>query len=129
MEMTKAFLDTSVLIGQILKLSTKAQRIFTDNSIEKYTNEYALKELYHVLKKKYGFTELEIAYAIDYIREICIILPNPITNEMKKINIRDRSDRPFVCSAMKYNLELYIDDMKTLTDAEKYVAVRRIPKD
>jgi predicted nucleic acid-binding protein len=87
-----------------------------------------LKELYHVLKDEIKFSDLEISYALDYLRSKCIILPTPSKNEMKKIKLRDKSDRPFVCSALKYNLELYIDDFKTFKDAEKYIKAKRISK-
>ena len=93
MGMIRVLLDTSVLLGHILDLSKEASRVFNDGSIEKYTNEYALKEVYHVLKMN-SYSELEISYVIDYIREECIILPNPSKNEMKKIEIRDKSYIP-----------------------------------
>ncbi len=128
MRMIRVLLDTSVLLGHILDLSKEASRVFNDGSIEKYTNEYALKEVYHVLKKN-SYSELEISYVIDYIQEECIILPNPSKNEMKKIIMRDRSDRPFVCSAMKYDLILYIDDFKSFQDARKYVRAHQITKE
>ena len=54
--MTKkqVFLDTSILIGGVIKRSKEAIKIFKDPEIEKYTNELALKELYHVLKDEFG---------------------------------------------------------------------------
>jgi predicted nucleic acid-binding protein len=124
----KVFLDTSILIGRVTKRSKETIKVFKDPELELYTNELALKELYHVLKDEFKFSDLEISYAIDYLRAKCIILSTPPKNEMKKIKLRDKSDRPFVCSALKYNLELYIDDFKTFQDAEKYVKVRRISK-
>ena len=127
--MIKAFLDTSVLLGKVLKRSRSAEKVFQDPDIEKYTNEYALKELYRVLKYHFGFSEIHIGYAIDYIRETCIILPLPGKEEIKAIKLRDRSDRPIVHSARKYNLILYIDDEKTYQDAKKYVDVERVSKE
>jgi len=127
--MIKAFLDTSVLLGKVLKRSKSAERVFLDTTIEKYTNEYALKEMYRVLKNQFGFSEIHIGYAIDFIRQTCIILPLPRKEEFKKIGLRDKSDRPIVCSARKYGLILFIDDERTYQDAKKYVEVRRICKD
>ena len=86
------------------------------------------KELYHVLKNEFQYSELEIGYAVDFIRANCIILPTPTNEEMETIKIRDKSDRPFVYSALKYGLTLYIDDEKTFEDAKKYVKVKRIMK-
>ena len=125
----KAFLDTSVLIGKVLKISNSAEKVFNDPYIEKYTNEYALKELYHVLKNSFGFSEKHIGYAIDYIKENCNILPAPRKEEFKMIELQDKSDRPIVYSAYSHNLILFIDDEKTYQDAKKYVRVKRISKD
>ena len=104
-------------------------KIFNDPGAELYTNELALKELYHVLKDDLGFSELEIGYAVDYIRAACVVLPTPSKKEITKIQLRDRSDRPFVFSAQKYDLVLCVDDEKTFQDAKKYVKVKRITKD
>lgn len=125
----KAFLDTSVLIGKVLKVSVSAEKVFNDPYIEKYTNEYALKELYHVLKSSFKFSEKNIGYAVDYIRENCVVLPAPKKEEFKKIKLQDRSDRPIVYSAYSHNLILFIDDEKTYQDANNYVKVRRICRD
>ena len=120
------FLDTSILISRITKRSKEAIKIFNDPKLELYTNELALKELYHVLKDEFEYTEMEISYALDYIRVTCIILPTPSKIEINKVKLRDKSDRPFVYSAMKHNLELYVDDFQTYQDAKKYVKVKRI---
>ena len=126
--MIKAFLDTSVLLGKVLKRSKNAEKVFVNPNILKYTNEYAIKEIYHVLKTL-GFSEIHISYAIDYIREKCIILPAPKKEEFMSIKLRDKADRPIVYSAFKYGFILYIDDEKSYHDAKKYVEVKRINKD
>ncbi len=128
MVMIEAFLDTSVLIAKILRLSAEADALFNDSNIVRYTNEYAIKEVYRVLKAR-NLLEQDIAYDIEFIRETCIVLPNPTKNQMRKYKIRDHSDRPFVCSAAQHDLVLYIDDEKTYQDAKKYVKVKRINKD
>jgi len=129
MGMIRAFLDTRVILNKILKLSKNAEKVFLDTNIRKYTNEYVLKELYHVLKKQFKFSEIQISYALEYVRNECTILPNPNKNEIIKIKNRDKADRPVVCSAYKYDLILYLDDEKTYQDAEKYVQLVRIYKD
>lgn len=127
--MIKAFLDTSVLLDKVLLLSKEADDLFRDRDIERYTNEMALKELYHVLKKRFGYSEVEISYILEYIRETCTVLPTPSKKEVLSIKIRDRSDRPFVLSAKKFGLVLYIDDEMTFRDAQEIVTVRRVRKD
>lgn len=124
--MIRAFLDTSILVGKILNLSDRSNIVFEDSETIKYTNEYVLKELYHVLRKKYGYSEMQLHYILEYFREICIVLPAPSKEEFTTIKIRDKSDRPIVYSAYKNDLVLYIDDEWTYKDAQKYVKVRRV---
>jgi predicted nucleic acid-binding protein len=127
--MIRAFFDTSVILNKIFKLSKEAEKVFSDPDINKYTNEYVLKELYHVLKKQFNFSEIQISYALDYVRNECTILPTPKKENFIPIKIRDKADKPIVCSAYKHDLILYIDDEKTYQDAKKYVQVVRIAKD
>jgi predicted nucleic acid-binding protein len=127
--MIRAFLDTSVLLDRVLMLSKEADHLFRDRDIERFTNEIALKELYHVLKKSFGYSEAEISYVIEYIRETCTVLPTPSKKEIQSIRVRDRSDRPFVLSAKKFGLILYIDDEMPYQDAQDIVEVRRVRKD
>ena len=129
MEMIRAFFDTSVILNKILMLSKEEEKAFSDPDINKYTNEYVLKELYHVLKKQFNFSEIQISYALDYVRNECTILPTPEKDDFTKVKIRDKADKPIVCSAYKHDLILYIDDEKTYQDAKKYVKVVRINKD
>ena len=129
MEMIRAFFDTSVILNKILKLSKEAEKVFSDPDINKYTNEYVLKELYHVLKKQFKFSEIQISYALEYVRNECTILPTPKKDDFTIVKIRDKADKPIVCSAYKHDLILYIDDEKTYQDAKKYVKVVRVTKD
>ena len=99
-----------------------------DNTITRYVNQFVLKEVYWVLKDQRGFSQQQIRDSIEDITELCIVLPTPSKEEFKRIAVRDKSDRPIVCSAMKNSLVLYIDDEKTYRDAEKYVQVKRISK-
>jgi len=127
--MTEAFLDTSVILAKVLGLSKEASDLFDEPDTVLHTNEYVLKEIYHVLKKKFNFTENQIGYVMDFVRENCIIHPAPKREELKKIKLTDKADRPIVLTAMKYGLILYIDDERTFREAHKYVEVNRIWKD
>ncbi len=129
MEMIRAFFDTSVILNKTLKLSKEVEKVFSDPDINKYTNEYVLKELYHVLKKQFKFSEIQISYALEYVRKECTILPTPNKDDFTIIKIRDKADKLIVCSAYKHDLILYIDYEKTYQDAKKYVQVVRITKD
>ena len=112
-----------------MKKSNLFETLFLDPNIERFTNEYALKEVYHTLKNIYHFSETEIGYALDYVREKCIILPTPKKEEFMPITIRDKSDKPIVFSAYKYGLILYTCDYKTAQDAKKYAQVKWIEQD
>lgn len=127
--MIKAFLDTSVILGKILGYSKDAVALFSDPGVERYTNEYALKELYHVLKHQHGFSEMQIAYAFEYVRKESTVLPSPSKEELSTIKLKDKADRPIVLSAFKHGLVLYIDDEVTYNDAKRYVTVVRVGKD
>jgi len=82
----------------------------------------------NVLKKSFDFSEDEINYAMEDIYLKIEILPNPNINEYKKIKIRDRSDRPIVCAAQKYNCRLLIRDFVTYQDSKDIIDVEYIPK-
>ena len=124
----RVFLDTSVILSWIKKSSKEADRIINDPDITRFINGYVLKEVYWVLNHQQGFSEQQIRDAVEDISNLCTILPTPSKEEFMKIRIRDKSDRPMVCSALKYNLVLLIDDEKTYRDAKKYVKVKRISK-
>ncbi len=49
------------------------------------------------------------------------IVKTPSKEEIKKINSKDKSDRPIISSAQKQRCILITDDMPTRKDAEKYV--------
>jgi len=127
--MIKAFLDTSVILGKILGYSKDAETLFSDPDVETYTNDYVLKELYHVLKRQHGFSEMQISYVFEYIRKESTVLPSPSKEELSTIKLKDNADRPIVLSAYKHGLVLYIDDEVTYNDAKRYVTVVRVGKD
>ncbi len=127
MEEQRVFLDTSVLLNWILDRSMEAKRVMTGPFLLRYTNEYALKEVYWVLSDKREYSEQDIADIQEIIRNCCVVLSTPRKEEFRKIRIQDKSDRPIVYSAMKHDLVL-IDDERTFQDAKEYVKVRRIPK-
>ncbi len=126
--MTRYLLDTSVIIAGLTGTSIRSKRYYDDNSIKKCTIEYVIKEVYHVLKKSFNFSKNEINYAMEDIYLKIEILPNPNVNEYKKIKIRDRSDRPIVCAAKKYNCRLLIRDFNTYQDSKDMIDVEFIPK-
>ncbi len=129
MGMAKVFLDTSVILDKVLNFSKDASNVFENEELELHTNEYVLKEIYHVLKKKFDFTENQIGHVIDLVRETCRIHPMPSKEELRSIKLSGRADRPMVLTARKYGLILYIDDERTYREASEYVEVVKIDKD
>ncbi len=122
----RVFLDTSVIIAAITGTSAEAFRLVFTASSEAHTNEYALKEVYHVLGKVFGFKEELIARVLDNLRDRIIIHKDPPVKAFKKLILRDKADRPIVCSAMNLGCTLIIADEVTYQDAKRYVKVRRL---
>lgn len=121
---SKLFLDTTVIISAVTKRSIPAYNILLDYRGGLYTNEYVIKECRRVLKKEFGFSDELINTALDYVMTRCEILPLPNKKEFEKIVIRDKADKPVVCSAMKEGCMLVIDDEATYVDAKRYVETK-----
>ena len=105
-EEKRFFLDTSVILNWILKRSKEAEKVMTGPDCQRFTNRFVFKEVYWVLKNNKKYPESLIAHYIERISEVCTILPAPSKEEFKKIRIRDKSDRPIICSAKRYDLVL-----------------------
>jgi predicted nucleic acid-binding protein len=122
----RVFLDTSVIVAAVTGTSADAfQLLFTPNC-ESHTNEYVLKEVYHVLRKAFRRHEEDVAKILDIVREKVKVHKDPPVKAFKKLKLRDRSDRPIVYSAMILGCTLIIADEVTYQDAKRYVKVRRL---
>lgn len=121
---SKLFLDTTVILSAVTKRNITSYRILLNYRGQLYTNEYVIKECRRVLKKEFGFSDELINKALDYVRIRCVVLPPPNKKEFKKIAIRDKADKPVVCSAMKKGCILVIDDKATYEDARRYVETK-----
>jgi len=120
------FLDTSVIIAAILETSEPASRLVFSSGWDLHTIEYALKEIRRVLRKQYRFPEQRITEALDYVRNNVVVHRTPPAIRFKKLDIRDRSDRPRVYAARALGCILIIDDERTYRDALKYVEAVRL---
>jgi predicted nucleic acid-binding protein len=120
-EITKFFLDTTIIISAITGRSLKCVEILENRNFTLYTNEYAIKEVRRILSGVFQFTTKEINENVEYIESKCIIPPKPSKNDIKNIKISDKSDTPIVSSALKLKIPLVIDDHRTYIDAKKYV--------
>lgn len=98
--------------------------MFWLKGVEKYTNEYAVKETRRVLKEKYKYTESGINNFVEVVRENCKVLSTPAKEEFSRIVARDRSDRPIIYSAKNENCVLIMRNRFVLRDAKKYVETR-----
>ena len=115
------FLDTTIIISAITGRSLKCAEILEGQNYKLYTNEYVIKEIRRDLKDVFEFTPKDINESVEYIENKCVILPQPTKNDIKNIEISDKSDKPIVFSAIKLKIPLVIDDHKTYLDAKKYV--------
>ena len=118
---TEFFLDTTVIISAITGRSLKCVEILENQNFKLFTNQYVIKEIKRILSDVFKFTSKEINENVEYIESKCVILPKPTKNDIKNINISDKSDKPIVSSALKLKIPLIIDDHKTYLDAKKYV--------
>jgi len=126
--MTRYLFDTSVLLAGLMGTSKRSERYYDDDTVEKVTIEYVLKESYRVLRDFFKLNEDEINHAMEDIHEKIRILPNPTVGEFRKINISDKSDRPIVCAAKKYGCTLLLRDYRTYKESQDIVDVEYIPK-
>ena len=122
------FLDTSVIIAALTGTSRGCVNLVFGKSLDLHTNDYVLKETYHVLRKRFGFSEWDVSGAIRQLRERTRVHRNPPVAAFRKLEIRDKADRPVVYAAMTLGCMLATLDEKTAKDACRYVKVY-LPKD
>ena len=125
MVMTRIFLDTSVIVSGLTSRNPDATILLLDDEFKRFTNEYVIKELRRVLQDYFEFSLEEVNEAIDLVREKCIVRHIPTKNELNKIKIKDKSDRPIVFSAMKNDCILVTEDGLLHKQAKKYVRTAR----
>ncbi|MFQ6137450.1 MAG: hypothetical protein ACE5PM_09770 [Candidatus Hydrothermarchaeales archaeon] len=118
------FLDTTVIVSAITKRNTASYNLLLNYRGKLYTNEYAMKETSRVLKNEFKYSNELVNKAIGYIRMRCDVLPSPHKEEFERIILRDKADKPIVCSAVKKGCVLVIDDEETYQNAKGYVETR-----
>ncbi len=117
------FLDTNVLVaGSALpQLVPHSRPLLESKACEKFTNEYALKELRRVLEERLEAPPHLQNAAVDYVRQQASVVPTPSPREFSKYELVDRSDRPVVCSAVQLSATLVTEDRRLRKEAAKYV--------
>ena len=120
------FLDTSIIVAAILIPDGPARKLVFSSGLELHTIEYVLKETRHVLGKRYRVPEPRIADAFLQVRSRVVVHRTPPANRFKKLDIRDKSDKPIVYAARSLGCILVIDDERTYRDALKYVEAVRL---
>jgi putative PIN family toxin of toxin-antitoxin system len=124
MKKLRLFLDTSVLLSAILGRNKKSWALLNSifPKIELITSDFAIKELNRTLRKEYGESEENINAAVDFIYGKCEVVKKPRREEFVKFNIRDKNDRPIICSAIKEKCNFLVTEDKYLEeDAEKHI--------
>ncbi|MCX9014060.1 MAG: PIN domain-containing protein [Candidatus Methanoperedens sp.] len=122
--MIKLFLDTNVLLNSLLRdrrAHISSLSILLQNNIQLVTNEYVIKETRKILEDIYSFDKADINQIIEFLRAKIEIVKTPSREEFKTINSSDKSDRPIIFSAKKYDCVLITDDAPTKKDAGKYI--------
>lgn len=122
--MIKFFLDTNILLSSLItgrKAHIFSLSILLQNNIQLVTNEYVIKETRKILKEIYLFDSEDIHRFMEYLRCKIEVVKTPSKEEFKIINSNDKSDRPIIFSAKKYDCILITDDTPTKNDAKKYI--------
>jgi len=123
--MTRLFLDTTVVISSITARNPASVILVSEKRYELVVDEYVIKETRRVLSDEFEFSDQDVNRSIDFIRENMTVVPMPSKNEFKKLNMKDKSDRPIVCSAKRNNCILVTEDGLLHTQAKKYVVTVR----
>lgn len=118
------FLDTTVLFSGLSFQYGISHKILLEHRTQKYTNEFAIKELRKILKEKSHADETAINYSVDIIKEACLIVADPSREETSRVELTDKADKPIVCSAMKLNCILITEDRRLRKEAAKYVETK-----
>lgn len=113
-----------MLVRAILEVDRYSKKLLYNRSKKKYVNDYIIKEVRRVLSEYYEYSVFEIEKAIEVIKEHCRILPTSPKAMFKKLDIRDKSDKPVVQSAIVQNCVLVIYNTETYVDAKKYVITK-----
>lgn len=125
MTFPRFFLDTNVLVSgtALPALVPPAARILESDLCEKFTNEYALKEMRRVLGERFGIPPRTVDETLDFIRRKVNVVPTPHVNSFSKFDVVDRSDRPIACSAAQLSAILVTEDRLLRREAARYVLV------
>jgi predicted nucleic acid-binding protein len=122
--MIKLFLDTNILLSTLIpdrKVHIMCLSILLQNNIVLITNEYVIQETRKILEEIYLFDSEDIHRFMEFLRCKMEIVKTPSKEEFKTINSKDKSDRPIIFSAKKYDCVLITDDSPTKKDAKKYI--------
>lgn len=122
--MIKLFIDTNILLSTLIpdrKAHISCLSIVLQNNIQLVTNEYVIKETRKILEEIYIFDSEDIHRFMEFLRCKMEVVRTPSKEEFKMINSKDKSDRPIIFSAKKYDCILITDDIPTKNDAKKYI--------
>ena len=116
----KLFFDTSVFFAAFVKNKYYARKILHDFDAEKFTTLLVLKEFRKVLSSK-GYSSYDINYFVEVMESVCIVVNDYPAAQFKKFEIADKSDKPFLCAAVRLGCILISEDNAFLKDAKRYV--------
>ena len=118
------FVDTSEILNGLLERSKWAKRFLYDQKKEKITNDYAIDEMRRILERKFQLSSSDIYNLEEIVLENLTVHPTPPANRFKKLQLKDKSDRPIVQGAIDHKCILVIDDYHTYEDAKKYIETK-----
>lgn len=119
----KFFIDTTVTISALTGRNADAWILLESGKkevVSLFVNEFVIKEMRRVLDELL-ISQENINYAVDYIKECCVVRKNIPKNEFLKYRIRDKNDRPIIAGAVYESAILVTEDSALKEDAEKYI--------
>lgn len=119
----KFFIDTTVAVSAVTGRNTDAWVLLESGRkkvVSLFVNDFIIKETRRTLKMLH-FSEENINYAVDYVRECCTVRRNVPKNGLLKFNIRDKNDIPILAGAMRESAGLVTEDGALRNDAKGYI--------
>ncbi|MBU4374212.1 MAG: PIN domain-containing protein [Euryarchaeota archaeon] len=119
----KFFIDTTVAISALTGRNTDAWILLESGKrevVSLFVNEFVIKEMRRTLDEL-QISQENINYAVNYIKECCVVRKNVPKTEFTKYRIRDKNDIPVLAGASHESAVLVTEDSVLKEDAEKYI--------
>lgn len=120
LSMPRLFLDTNIFVLALTVQDADCLNLLQQGGLEKVTNLDVTKELYRVLKKRFGYSEARLGEVMDFVRTTCRVAPRVPPKPFA--GLRDANDRFILNAALRDSCDyLVTEDRKLRHDAQRYI--------